>query len=183
MKLQELLWPLVHPQLLLPNDNAKRHQGMYASSLMMKPRTTTAVIYTVTTANTATMIKHYEGSSCQTIMSTKAVAVLANPRAQAVAQQLRAQAPAQQSSARAVGAAAFCTACPHGAWTGSCGLALRRSASLLLFVSSCHFAPSRPSNIASHALTLLIYLLAAYPGSAEKNPVSSRRAAVMPKSV
>jgi hypothetical protein len=77
------------------------------------------------------MIKHYEGSSCQTIMSTKAVSVLANPRAQAVAQQLRAQALAQQSSARTAGA----VACPHGARTGPCGgsaagLALGRSASL-----------------------------------------------------
>ena len=28
MELQELLWPLVYPQLVLPNDNAKRHQAV-----------------------------------------------------------------------------------------------------------------------------------------------------------
>jgi hypothetical protein len=89
----------------------------------------------------------------------------ANPRAQAVAQQLRAQALAQQSSARAAvtghaysGRRSLLPPAPapaprphgprrlDGVIQGQRGLALRRSASLLLLISSCHFVLSHPSN-------------------------------------
>ena len=63
------------------------------------------------------MIKHYEGSSCQTIMSTKAAAALANPT---VAQQLRAQVLVQHAGAHAAGAPSALR--PRG----DAGAALRR---------------------------------------------------------
>jgi hypothetical protein len=127
VKLQELFWPLVYPQLVLSNDNAKRHQavrqffddgasnddsgnidscsvyedgarmhlttkrfvvalihGFTSTAFFGDPRSTYISNATnrdahhdsrTTTANTTTMIKHYEGSSCQAIMSTIAFIV------------------------------------------------------------------------------------------------------------
>jgi hypothetical protein len=209
MELQELLWPLVYPQLVLPNDNAKRHQavrqffddeasndgngdidscsvyedgarmhlttkrvvvalirGFTSTTFFGDPRSTYISNVTnrdahhdsrTTTANTATMIKHHEGSSCQAVMSMIAFIVPddhVDEGSGSVSEPEGAGGSAAAEGADA-SAAAECTRSgrrglpPRGAPTGSCGgsatrIGLRRSVSLLLYISSCHFVPSHP---------------------------------------